>query len=387
MLVEKKIFLPSKSAEVPFKLTSKFFILTPPECPAYFGGTSLLELPYFEKSAIASNKPAEGGITPNEHEEIKPLEVLPIVVDKVSLVMDIRPEDREGVKSLFTNIRAEDQQNGSLHTSYAPKGMYDFAFNYRLGPLPIKGKGGKDTSNLLIQLDPKSPKRPFLRFEFNPNAVGISGVEKARKFLEEALDFINTHGDYPDVNERISITRLDLAVDVSGASMEDLLFYKPGLHQWEVYRLNGKGFIQTQYLGSSKSNTNFCVYDKKAQQKKNGKGELLKECTRIECRISKKSTPLVSILEIKNPFKNLKVLDARLVEEGNRFNEKYSLFIDSVYRRGVAGALKLIKDKKTRSSYLKILEDNAKVDWWQPDKIFAGLPEALVKAGLSPFNS
>ncbi|MCH7499231.1 MAG: replication initiation factor domain-containing protein [Nitrospinae bacterium] len=388
MITEKKILFPSNTGEAPFKLSNPFTIFEPPECPAYLGGNSLLEVPSIDRNLNASNKDAEGVTITNKHEEIEPLEVFPLVIDKVSLVMDIKPEDRDGIKCYFIDIRKEDQENGELHTSFANRGSYDFAFNYRLGPLPIKGKGRKDASNLLIQIGRKASKRPFLRFEFNPNAVGISGVEKARKFLEAAFDYINMHGDYPDINNKIFVTRLDIAVDISGASIEDLLFYKPRIHKWKVYKdymLDGKGFIQTQYLGSAKSDTKFCVYDKKAQLKKIKKDELLKELTRIECRFSK-STPLASILEIKNPFMKLRVLDARLVQAGNRHNEKYCFFIDSVYRRGVAGALKLIKDNKTRASYLKRLEDKASVDWWQPNKIFAGLPEALEKAGLSLFN-
>jgi hypothetical protein len=320
---------------------------------------------------------------------MKAIEISPVKVDKVTLIARF-PENLNKVFHDYAKSLSGKWGNEKAIGSYPGKGKsgYKYAVNLNISGLPVKHKDEPNAGNLLFQVCPTSPWSDHsFRCEYNPDAIGPEGVEKVGKFFNELYTFFNTHGDFPDFWERFKITRIDLAVDLDHASLEDLIFYNARSQRWEVYpveNLKGKKYMETEYLGGISGAKRLRVYDKKVELRKNKKIHLPNERTRIEYTL-KLSKPLQQLFEIKNPFLTLGIYEARALDEGNKKDWRWIQFLDSIRCRGLKGALSVIP-KQTRRGNLKKLNKTAGFDWWNPDKVWETFPDALEKAGLGQGN-
>ncbi len=317
---------------------------------------------------------------------MKKPELSSIVIDKISLIAKFPSSWDKALVSYFQSFLGDHEKNGNPLASHPGKGKfgYKFAVNYNVSGLPLKHNKNGDAGNLLFQVGPVASWKDYsFRCEYNPNAIGPDGVQKISNLFEELYYFLNVHGELPDFWERFTVTRIDIAIDVDYVSIEDLVFFNARSQKWEIYfteKLEGKTYIETQYLGGIKGLKRFCVYNKKEELRKNKKVHLSHERTRIECRL-KPSKSFNKIIELKNPFLSMKIFDARELQEGNKKNWRWIQFLDSVRMRGPRGALNLIP-KKTRAEYLKKLEKTAGTLWWRPEEAWESFPEEINKIGL-----
>ena len=306
----------------------------------------------------------------------------PMLIDKISFIIQLHPEEEACLISFFQSFTTDDDYYGRGKTSYAmrAKSGYTYAFNIQLTEHSLAWDDGH---KLLIQIGPKRPSNKHsVRFEYNPAVIGKEGRAYARYILSQFYLFFIAHGEYTDYFERIKVTRLDLAVDVDGASMEDLLFLRGRSQNWVFYSpsfMKGSRFMETVYLGDSKSKSRFVCYDKRKQLKTKGIN-LDHERTRIEARL-KPMKPITQLSEITNPFSTLNIFDARKIQDGNKSDWKYIQFLDSVRYRGLQGALKLI-DPKERRKFQEQLMKQAGVNWWDSGEIWESFQEAITPINL-----
>jgi hypothetical protein len=111
-----------------------------------------------------------------------------------------------------------------------------------------------------------------------------------------------------------TVSRIDLALDVPKARIDDQAFSWPKMQQVENRYSNGR----TMYLGARAGATRLIIYDKKAEIHQTSKkmGSYLEhlhepvpvhDLMRIEIRLKKLSMPLSELITLPNPFVKLAV--------------------------------------------------------------------------------
>jgi hypothetical protein len=236
--------------------------------------------------------------------------------------------------------------------------------------------------SVLVQAGPKKKTTTHtLRLEFNPTALGASGIA----FLKTQLEVLVLDGlSFNDVVTNGKVTRLDIAVDIVGVHLADLIvsIKSGGKHHW-YYSANGKP--ETGYLGMKKSDKNakWTAYNKRQQVKDSPEPPAEQAYgglshTRIEYR-AKPNKPFSELGTLKSPLTQISLAYPQAPKGVKTY--EWSFFIDSCARRGQPAALAMLPDGKLRNSYQKSL-DAAHASFWRPGKIWEAWPDALLNSGV-----
>lgn len=233
-----------------------------------------------------------------------------------------------------------------------------------------------------LEVGPKT-KTPThtLRLEFNPTALGAPGIAFLKKHLEELVpDGLS----FAHIIANGKITRLDVAVDLVGISLTDLLVSAKSGGKQHWY-LSATGKPETGYLGIGKS-------DKNAKWKTYNKRQQVKDTVKTlaepaygglsHTRVEYTYTPMKSFLhlgKLENRFTEFSVAYP-MAPKGVK-SHQWAFFIDSCSRRGEKAASALLPEGTLRSRYEKALV-SAHASFWRPEKIWEAWPEALVNCGL-----
>lgn len=218
---------------------------------------------------------------------------------------------------------------------------------------------------VVFQTDSRSGDVPDCRFEFNPSKLGVSGFLGLNSML---LEIFPEGWDF--VAQRGRVSRVDVAVDISGAQMEHFLFLPQQALSGFAWRRNGR--LQTIYLGRPRSNQ-FRIYDKTAEQKAKGVN-LGANVIRIEKVLRNPKTSLCDLAKLPNPFAALKLISALPALPQNEKLEPWLGFTDSVQVRGLVAALAL-QPVARGTRYRKILK-SSEANWWAPESIWKGWYQA-----------
>ena len=104
------------------------------------------------------------------------------------------------------------------------------------------------TSSFLIQAGPRFPGIADYRFEFNPTKIGPDGLSYIRKFIDSVTG-IGTNALFANGK----VTRIDIALDLPGLSLDEVIVRSKGQRKHGVYT-SQTSRLETLYLGSVKSN-------------------------------------------------------------------------------------------------------------------------------------
>lgn len=304
--------------------------------------------------------------------------LLPLIIDKISITVGIAVADMKQVSANCTNLAADYGAYIKLnkaHYKYTVKIMLD---NHQ-----------GQTTPLLVQWFPRPPKdqskadlpkMKFLRLEWNPSQIEtyyIKSTLEMKGILPKGFDSLLKSG---------SITRIDLAVDIKYTIPGKLSFYCPDIQCTQLYLKSGK--IQTAYLGSKESDKQFVIYDKSAEMKKKSKADcsketkMLQELTRVELRLRpKKLMSFKQLLAMDNPFSVLELVASRKPKK-SASSDEYRLLQKVCCYEGVNQALALISDKTKKNKYRHQLMNDGLNQFWEPVKVWQGLPAALENAGF-----
>jgi hypothetical protein len=230
------------------------------------------------------------------------------------------------------------------------------------GLLPIvNGKEG----SLLMQVGPRFPGIPDHRLEFNPAVLGREGMFQVETFLNKHFDcgaqFLFKNG---------KITRLDIAVDLAGYSLDKVVVRNSGSRVHGVYT-GQTGEIETTYLGSVKSNRT-TVYTKISDEDDSS-------FLRLERRLIPKcrGDELSAML---NPFDKVRMISIETLEPylGGMIPRQ---FHDSVRVRGFGHSISdLPKDQRRKIK--AVLLDPANSLLPSIEEVWAGWPDLLIRSGL-----
>ena len=136
---------------------------------------------------------------------------------------------------------------------------------------------------------------------FNPSKMSDQSFAELSGYLNTLF-----HDGWQTLLQRASLNRVDVPVDVEGASYGDYLYVDRRLRTGFPGHINDG----TTYAGKEMSTREICAYDKRKELLDMQKIEIGQELLRIEGRICYPSKyGLPDIGEIKNPFSSLMVVD------------------------------------------------------------------------------
>lgn len=249
----------------------------------------------------------------------------------------------------------------------------------------IKAKVGKykhslyleddaEQGQILIQCKPSNSAYRFFRIEFNPHKANLWNLKKD-------IDNI-VPGGYADLMKQGMVTRIDFTVDVSYLDATDIIASHSKIEVESLYAKNGS--IESKYLGASSSNHQTLLYDKVAEivhsNKKKPKGCKVPVPTnkllRVEYRHLKSYCTLQEHETLNNPFVDLTLFAFPELKSEKRYDPLWTLFLATCRYKGVKNALSHFNEDD-KSIYLKRLKAEGKTDWWNPKKIWDGLPAAI----------
>nr|WP_321981007.1 hypothetical protein [uncultured Cohaesibacter sp.] len=140
------------------------------------------------------------------------------------------------------------------------------------------------------------------------------------------------------------------------------------------------GKLETLYLGKRTGNQTR-IYDRWAKRKNKNQFSKEFEGTRIERIQRSLKKPLSDLPTIANPFTSLQLVISD--PPSPEFEPKpyiWELFMDSVSRRSLPAALKILPIEK-RTKYRSWLKEHP-VDWWNPEQIWGHWPSYLDEIGI-----
>jgi hypothetical protein len=186
------------------------------------------------------------------------------------------------------------------------------------------------TSSFLIQAGSRLPNISDYRFECNPSIIGPEGLRYASDFLD-SITGIGTNALFANGK----ITRIDLALDLPGLSLDNVIVRSKGQRKHGVYT-SARSKIETIYLGSVKANRT-AVYTKIK-----GDYELLRVERRMKPNILGKE-----LSGLSNPFDKVQMIatDSLLPYLEGMVPEQ---FFDSIRMRGIRNAIAGLTPRQRR---------------------------------------
>ncbi|TXM73121.1 hypothetical protein FV218_11875 [Methylobacterium sp. WL69] len=237
---------------------------------------------------------------------------------------------------------------------------------------------GEETAH--ISFDPKKSYFPDLRLEFNPVRAGPFGMGALREVLHHLLPI----GGWDFLYEKGKISRLDIAVDVQGIRMHHFHLLPQQVLVTKTYEKQAK--LKTIYVGKPTGNQ-LAVYSKSAEMAASGK-PLPVPTVRIEKRLKKLGKSLSQLGKLDNPFLGFNIVSTPpgppAGEETPKNKYIWTLFLDSVARRTLGPALKLLPQAKM-TVYRKHFKGYEQ-PWWDVKKVWAQWPETLKNMRLVPLK-
>ena len=144
----------------------------------------------------------------------------------------------------------------------------------------------------MIQAGPRFPGIADYRFEFNPTKIGPDGLSYIRNFIDSVTG-IGTNALFANGK----VTRIDIALDLPGLSLDEVIVRSKGQRKHGVYT-GQTSRLETLYLGSVKSNRT-AVYTKV-------KGAI--EFLRIERRMKPTDIRGHELFGLTNPFDKVQLI-------------------------------------------------------------------------------
>jgi hypothetical protein len=165
------------------------------------------------------------------------------------------------------------------------------------------------------------------------------------------------------------VTRVDVAVDLQGLTCNDAIVSTQRKQKHGTYS-DRQGFPETVYLGTPRSHR--VVAYTKPDKKTGSKG------IRLECRLKPKCLG-EQIASLPNPLAKVSILPVTALNT-LQLGFPPQLLADSIRVRGLKHALSVFPTQ-TRNAIKKALASSASL-LPNPEELWAGWPDALMKVGL-----
>jgi hypothetical protein len=231
------------------------------------------------------------------------------------------------------------------------------------------------TERALFSWDPVIKTRPYFRIDFNPSKLGPEAIEQ---LIYEQIDLVLDFG-VPEFHAKAKISRIDIAIDLLGVSIQDLFVFSDQAVRSAKYERFGT--LESIYLGSSKSTAQTRIYDKVAEMIAKGQMvESVQPITRIE-RVVRNAGSLKNLAKMKNHFSTLHL--ASMSDKANGIPIPiWRMFVSHTQRHTTQAALAQLP-KSERAKYKAALKANEPI-WWDTAEIWKQWPALIDHLGLIP---
>jgi len=321
------------------------------------------------KSKGPSNKPHKGPSSAEDHVEPKRPILHKPKIDKLSVVLPIENlQERDHVIHALNGMIMLGGPTGF----YAPgtkKGGYKQSV--RIHSYTKAGHPSKEF--MLVQANPSNEKKAFMRCEWNPARLGPVGFAQMKHEMETEV--------LPNWLVKLislgRVTRLDIAVDLRGTHMDDLIIRNKQSRAMTLIT-GTDGRTETIYFGKPKSNQ-LSAYDLVKKAKAKGLPIPKVPMTRIEKRW--KNPGMVKELpNLKNPLSGITIYHPDPISyHGPKVG--YESFRNLCQVRGVKRALE--QQPYTMKKLTKPWLEAQRAKWWAPNALWSHWPTVLENAGLA----
>jgi hypothetical protein len=277
-------------------------------------------------------------------------------IDKLSLTGDdVRPDLVE--KSCSNLVQTNDSVFNRLQIRSGRR--------HRLQcTMPITGS----RSSLLIQAGPRHLGLSDYRFEFNPSVIGPSGLKEIRSFIDSHFEIGAQH-----LFSNSKITRIDLALDLHGLTLEQVIVRALGCRKHGVYASQGE--LETVYLGSGTKNR-VVAYTKRSAD----------ESTFL--RLERRMKPYITgheLVSMPNPFTRVQMVSTdSLLPHLDGIVPRH--FFDSVRMRGIGHAIAELPSRQRKAIKVAMADpENSLLP--SIERVWASWPALLRQTGLGALCS
>ena len=300
------------------------------------------------------------------------------MIDRISMLVAIPSEDLyKFMYSQLFSMRDEKKTivpDGNIQICF-DKVKYTTRLDYYPEFANVKG-GKRKIADITIgknKIQGQETVYRHLTLTLYPSKVKGNEFER---FKENLNILFQEHG-YPAFYNNAKVNYLELAYDSNSEVNHSFLPYQSYISRSSVYK-EKDGSCGTLYIGSSKSNAQFRIYDK---LKKNiADGLATKQDaphTRFESVQKRLGLSPNELGEISNPFPKLKIADLGRAK-ALHVDSAWPGFLITCQLEGVPKALHMVKEQARRKKYLAAL-NSIPVPWWKPHAAWKYFPEALLK--------
>lgn len=250
--------------------------------------------------------------------------------------------------------------------------VYPTKIKYKLNIMvPLRST----TERVLFSWNPTKKTWPYFRIDFNPSKLGTEAIEQ---LIYVEIDLLLEYG-VAEFNAKAKISRIDIAIDLSGVSIQDLFVFSNQAVRSAKY--DRKGNRESLYLGSSKSTAQTRIYDKVAEMIAKGQMvESVQPITRIE-RVVRNAGYLKNLAKMKNHFSTLHLASMDGTANGIPIHI-WRMFVSHAQRHTTQAALAQLP-KPERAKYKAALKANEPI-WWDTAEIWKQWPALIDHLGLIP---
>jgi hypothetical protein len=288
--------------------------------------------------------------------------VTALLVDKLVLTLHTDDLDEAGAIREFLLLHIKEQELVGTSWKNGYRTNANLVLNVGNAPCPV-----------LLQAQPKSPKNPAFRMEWNPSKCGFDGNELLWSKLNELLPLYPDESFSGRIFADAKVTRIDVAADIRGVKLDDLEVADRRAH-WSQLVFDDHGERLTYYFGKSGAKSQAKAYNKRREIKQKTGTDIGFELTRFETTCRSNHRPFKGLADLDNPLSRFRIAD--LTKIGwSQFGWLGSLIQDSFRKRGCHGTLKLLPPIQ-RSKVRAALESPTPA-WWDPALLWSSWPSVL----------
>ncbi len=317
------------------------------------------------ETMFGSNKPYKTIKKVKPHSRLKaPIKLKP-KIDGISITMPIHEkEEQKQISSILSHLLTD--KTLTQYYGYATKG------GYRRSVLFYPVNEIYSAPPFLVQADPYDGSKAFMRFDWNPSRFSNAQLKDIKLQLYDLLN-INWPVKLISLGR---VTRLDIAVDLRGIHIDDLVIHNKWSRAMGLYT-GADGRTETIYFGKQTS-SQLCAYDLVKKAKEKGWPVPEVPMTRIERRYRKRAM-VSELADLPNLLKNIVVHhpnpDTFPIGSGT-----FETFRNHCQMRGTKRALEAVPvlRRKQMVNWMQTQEAN----WWSPTSLWNSWPATLKKHGL-----
>ena len=281
-------------------------------------------------------------------------------IDKISITA--RDPDGERVKQICRKL--QELAEADLLDRYR---IRPSRWRYIECSMPVPVANFHSGNHVRFEVGARHSSHPDYRFEFNPAKIAPAGIDEFLHVIES-----NTGVSLAGVIRTGIVTRIDLALDLYGLSLETAILRSRGAQKVGLYT-DRHGKPEWAALGSPRSNRTI------AYSKVHGDG---RELVRLERRM-KPRLPVHNLTTFSDPFTKAQLIgtEAFLPFLDGVVPEH---FFDSIKFRGLSPVVNKLPPGPRRA-IKKMLRNSTVSVFPSTEQVWKGWPQLLEDNGFGPF--